>query len=74
VGTTTRRLSGLDAAFLALETERSTGHVGGLSIIDPATAAEPLDLDRSYRSCAVGSCGCRSGSTSPTGSMTRGST
>ncbi len=49
MGTTTRRLSGLDAAFLALETERSTGHVGGLSIIDPATAAEPLDLDRMLR-------------------------
>jgi len=49
VGTTTRRLSGLDAAFLALETERSTGHVGGLSIIDPSTASEPVDLDRMLR-------------------------
>lgn len=41
-----RRLSGLDAAFLALETPHSTGHVGGLSILDPTTAPEPLDLDR----------------------------
>lgn len=49
MGTTTRRLSGLDAAFLALETERSTGHVGGLSILDPSTAREPLDLDRVLR-------------------------
>lgn len=44
-----QRLSGLDAAFLALETERSTGHVGGLSIFDPSTAPEPLDLDRILR-------------------------
>ena len=49
VGTTTKRLSGLDAAFLALETERSTGHVGGLSILDPSTAPEPLDLARVLR-------------------------
>lgn len=41
-----RRLSGLDAAFLALETPRSTGHVGGLSILDPTTAPVPLDLAR----------------------------
>ena len=39
-----RRLSGLDAAFLALETPTSTGHVGGLSIIEPRTGAEPLSL------------------------------
>ena len=45
MGTTTRRLSGLDAAFLALETDRSTGHVGGLSIIDPATADERYSND-----------------------------
>ena len=41
-----RRLSGLDAAFLALETPTSTGHVGGLSILDPSTSPEPLDLAR----------------------------
>lgn len=44
-----QRLSGLDAAFLALETDRSTGHVGGLSIFDPATAPEPLSLERILR-------------------------
>ena len=42
----TRRLTGLDAAFLALETPTSTGHVGGLSILDPSTATEPLTLER----------------------------
>jgi diacylglycerol O-acyltransferase len=41
-----RRLSGLDAAFLALETPTSTGHIGGLSILDPSTAPRPLDLAR----------------------------
>lgn len=41
-----RRLSGLDAAFLALETPTSTGHVGGLSIVDPSTASEELNLQR----------------------------
>lgn len=46
MASTTQRLSGLDAAFLALETDRSTGHVGGLSILDPSTAPEPLDLAR----------------------------
>ena len=41
-----RRLSGLDAAFLALETPHSTGHVGGLSILDPSTASQELNLER----------------------------
>ncbi|MEO7070834.1 MAG: wax ester/triacylglycerol synthase family O-acyltransferase [Nostocoides sp.] len=41
-----QRLTGLDSAFLALETPRSTGHVGGLSILDPSTAPERLDLAR----------------------------
>ena len=41
-----QRLTGLDSAFLALETPRSTGHVGGLSILDPSTAPEPLNLAR----------------------------
>lgn len=40
------RLSGLDSAFLALETPHSTGHVGGLTILDPAGADRPLDLAR----------------------------
>lgn len=41
-----RRLSGLDAAFLALETPRSTGHVGSVSILDPSTASQEVDLQR----------------------------
>lgn len=39
-----RQLTGLDAAFLALETANSTGHVGGLCILDPSEAPRPLDL------------------------------
>lgn len=40
-----RRLSGLDTAFLALDTPTSTGHIGGVSILDPSTAPHPVDLD-----------------------------
>ena len=41
------QLSGLDAAFLALDTRRTTGHVGGVHIVDAAAAdAEPLTLER----------------------------
>lgn len=40
------QLTGLDAAFLALETPTTTGHVGGVSILDPSTAPERLDLAR----------------------------
>ncbi len=40
-----QQLTGLDAAFLALETANSTAHIGGLSILDP-TDAPPLDLAR----------------------------
>jgi WS/DGAT/MGAT family acyltransferase len=32
-----RQLTSLDAQFLALETARQTGHVGGLAIVDPST-------------------------------------
>jgi WS/DGAT/MGAT family acyltransferase len=32
-----RQLTGLDAQFLALETARQSGHVGGLAILDPST-------------------------------------
>jgi len=31
-----QQLTGLDAAFLALETTNSTGHVGGVCILDPS--------------------------------------
>jgi diacylglycerol O-acyltransferase len=39
-----QQLSGLDAAFLALETAVSTGHVGGVCLLDPSDAPQPLDL------------------------------
>ena len=42
-----RQLTSLDAQFLALETDRQTGHVGGLAIVDPSTAPEGvLDATR----------------------------
>src|ERR1700752_2985373 len=41
-----QQLSGLDASFLAPETANTTGHVGGLSVLDPSTAPEPLTLAR----------------------------
>jgi diacylglycerol O-acyltransferase len=39
-----KQLSGMDAAFLTLETHNSTGHVGGLLILDPSESPTPLDL------------------------------
>jgi diacylglycerol O-acyltransferase len=39
-----QQLTGLDAAFLALETTNSTGHVGGVCVLDPSEAPRPLDL------------------------------
>jgi len=41
-----QQLTGLDAAFLALETANSTGHVGGVCILDPKEAPAPLTLAR----------------------------
>ncbi len=41
-----QQLTGLDAAFLALETANSTGHVGGVCILDSASAPAPLTLAR----------------------------
>ena len=41
-----QQLTGLDASFLALETAHSTGHVGGVSVLDPRGAPEPLTLAR----------------------------
>jgi diacylglycerol O-acyltransferase / wax synthase len=41
-----RQLTGLDASFLAFETANSTGHVGGLCILDPSGAPKPLTLAR----------------------------
>ncbi|MEI8080865.1 MAG: wax ester/triacylglycerol synthase family O-acyltransferase [Actinomycetes bacterium] len=36
------QLTGLDSAFLALETRTTTGHVGGVIVLDPSTAAGPV--------------------------------
>jgi diacylglycerol O-acyltransferase / wax synthase len=41
-----QQLTGLDAAFLALETANSTGHVGGVSVLDARGVTEPLTLPR----------------------------
>jgi diacylglycerol O-acyltransferase / wax synthase len=41
-----KQLTGLDASFLALETTTTTGHVGGVSVLDPSEAPEPLTLAR----------------------------
>jgi WS/DGAT/MGAT family acyltransferase len=41
-----QQLSGMDAAFLALETPAVTGHVGGLAVLDPSQAPEPVTLER----------------------------
>ncbi len=41
------QLSGLDAAFLAMEDADGVyGHVGSIIVLDPATAPEPLTLER----------------------------
>jgi diacylglycerol O-acyltransferase / wax synthase len=40
-----QQLTGLDAAFLALETPKTTGHVGGVSVLDAKNAPEPLTLE-----------------------------
>jgi diacylglycerol O-acyltransferase / wax synthase len=39
-----QQLTGLDAAFLALETANTTGHVGGVCVLDPRQAPRPLTL------------------------------
>jgi diacylglycerol O-acyltransferase / wax synthase len=39
-----QQLSGLDAAFLAMETPSMYGHVGSICILDPSSAATPLTL------------------------------
>ncbi|MCW2614113.1 MAG: wax ester/triacylglycerol synthase family O-acyltransferase [Frankiales bacterium] len=45
-GDTLQQLSGLDAAFLAMETSAVYGHVGSVCVLDPSTAPEPLTLER----------------------------
>ncbi len=39
-----RQLTSLDAQFLAMESARQYGHVGGLAILDPSTRPGGLDL------------------------------
>jgi WS/DGAT/MGAT family acyltransferase len=41
-----QQLTGLDAAFLALETKNTTSHVGGVCLLDPTGVTEPLTLAR----------------------------
>jgi len=41
-----QQLSGLDAAFLAMETSSVFGHVGSVCVLDPSTSPEPLTLER----------------------------
>ena len=41
-----QQLTGLDAAFLAMETSAVFGHVGSICVLDPSTAPEPLTLER----------------------------
>lgn len=40
------QLSGLEAAFLGMETSSVHGHVGNVCVFDPATAHQPLTLER----------------------------
>jgi diacylglycerol O-acyltransferase len=44
-----QQLTGLDAAFLAMETSSVFGHVGSVCVLDPSTATEPVTLDRITR-------------------------
>ena len=41
-----QQLSGLDAAFLAMESTRVYAHVGSVCLLDPSTAPQPLTLDQ----------------------------
>ncbi len=44
-----QQLTGLDAAFLAMETSSVFGHVGSVCVIDPSTAPEDYTLERLTR-------------------------
>jgi WS/DGAT/MGAT family acyltransferase len=39
------QLTGLDAAFLAMETSAVFGHIGSICVLDPSTAPAPITLD-----------------------------
>ncbi len=40
-----QQLSGLDTSFLNMETSTTYGHVSGLAVFDPSTAAKPATLE-----------------------------
>jgi diacylglycerol O-acyltransferase len=44
-----QQLTGLDAAFLAMETSSVFGHVGSVCVLDPSTVPEPITLERLTR-------------------------
>jgi WS/DGAT/MGAT family acyltransferase len=44
-----RQLTGLDAAFLAMETRTVYGHVGSVCVLDPANSPEPFSYERFLR-------------------------
>jgi WS/DGAT/MGAT family acyltransferase len=44
-----RQLTGLDAAFLAMETRTVFGHVGSICVVDPSTSPEPFTYERFVR-------------------------
>jgi WS/DGAT/MGAT family acyltransferase len=44
-----RQLTGLDAAFLAMETRTVFGHVGSVCVVDPSTSPEPFSYERFVR-------------------------
>ena len=81
-----RQLTSLDAQFLAVESARTYGHVGGLAVYDPATApggdaGRAGHLPPRRRAAAPAAAvplaarrACRSGSTTRTGSRTPTST
>ncbi len=41
-----QQLTGLDAAFLAMETHAVFGHVGSVCVLDPSTSPDPLTLEK----------------------------
>jgi WS/DGAT/MGAT family acyltransferase len=44
-----QQLTGLDAAFLAMETRTTYGHIGSVIVLDATKAAQPLTLERLTR-------------------------
>ena len=44
-----QQLTGLDAAFLAMETHAVFGHVGSVCVMDPSTSPDPVTLEKVTR-------------------------